>query len=125
MNLALWIIAIVLAVAFAGSGLLNLVRSKEQLVASGFGWAEDFSTSTIRLIGVAEVLGAIGLILPAAVHIAPILVPVAAVGLALVMVGAAVVHGRRKEAPMVAINAVLLALAVVVAWGRFGPYPLT
>jgi DoxX-like family len=125
MNLALWIIAIVLAVAFAGSGLLNLVRSKEQLVASGFGWAEDFSTSTIRLIGVAEVLGAIGLILPATVHIAPILVPVAAVGLALVMAGAAVVHGRRKEAPMVAINAVLLALAVVVAWGRFGPYPLT
>jgi uncharacterized membrane protein YphA (DoxX/SURF4 family) len=125
MNLALWIIAIVLAVAFAGSGLLKLVRNKEQLVASGFGWAEDFSPSTIRLIGVAEILGAIGLVLPAAVHIAPILVPVAAVGLALVMVGAAVVHGRRKEAPMVAINAVLLALAVVVAWGRFGPYPLT
>jgi uncharacterized membrane protein YphA (DoxX/SURF4 family) len=124
MNLALWTIAIVLAVGFAASGLMKLVRSKEQLVASGFGWAQDFSPTTIRLIGIAEVLGAVGLILPAALHIAPILVPLAAVGLALVMVGAAVVHARRKEAPMVAINVVLLGLAIVVAWGRFGPYPL-
>ena len=125
MNLALWIIAIVLAVAFVGSGLLKLVRSKDQLVASGFGWAEDYSPSTIRLIGVAEILGAIGLVVPAAVHVAPILVPLAAVGLALVMIGAGVVHARRKETPMVAMNAVLLVLAVFLAWGRFGPYPLT
>jgi hypothetical protein len=124
MNLALWIIAIVLAVGFAASGLLKIVRSKEQLVSSGFGWAQDFSPTTIRLIGVAEILGAIGLVLPAALHIAPILVPLAAIGLALVMAGAAVVHARRNEAPMVAINAVLLVLAVIVAWGRLGPYPL-
>ena len=125
MNLALWIIAIVLAVAFVGCWLLKLFRSKDQLVASGFGWAEDYSPSTIRLIGVAEILGAIGLVVPAAVHVAPILVPLAAVGLALVMIGAGVVHARRKETPMVAMNAVLLVLAVFVAWGRFGPYPLT
>jgi hypothetical protein len=56
------------------------------------------------LIGLAEILGAIGLVVPAAVHIAPILVPLAAVGLALVMAGAAVVHARRKEAPQVAVN---------------------
>jgi uncharacterized membrane protein YphA (DoxX/SURF4 family) len=124
MNLALWIIAIVLAVAFIGSGLLKLVRTKDQLVASGFGWAEDYGASTIRFIGVAEILGAIGLIVPALVHIAPILVPLAAVGLALVMIGAAAVHARRKESPFIAMNAVLLALAVFVAWGRFGPYPL-
>jgi uncharacterized membrane protein YphA (DoxX/SURF4 family) len=125
MNMALWIVPIVLAVAFFGSGLLKLVRSKDQLVTSGFGWAEDFSPSTIRLIGVAEILGALGLILPGALHIAPILVPLAAIGLALVMVGAAVVHSRRKETPMIAINAVLLALALFVVWGRLGPYPLS
>ena len=125
MNLALWIIAIVLAVGFAASGLMKIARTKEQLVASGFGWAQGFSPSTIRLIGILEVLGAIGLILPAALHIAPILVPLAAIGLALTMVGAAVVHARRKETPMIAINAVLLTLAVIVAWGRLGPYPLT
>jgi hypothetical protein len=104
---------------------LKLVRTKDQLVASGFGWAQDFRPSAIRLIGVAEILGAIGLILPGAVHIAPILVPLAAIGLALVMVGAAVVHARRNEVPMVAINAVLLVLALFVVWGRLGPYPLS
>ena len=118
MNLALWIIAIVLAVVFAASGLMKLFVPKDKLVTSGQGWAQDFSPTSIRLIGLAEILGAIGLVLPAAVHIAPILVPLAAVGLALVMAGAAAVHARRKEAPMVAMNVPLLVLAVVVAWGR-------
>ena len=125
MNLALWIIAIVLAVAFAASGLMKQFVPKDKLVTSGQGWAQDFSPTGIRLIGLAEILGAIGLVLPAAVHIAPILVPLAAVGLALVMAGAAAVHARRKEAPNVVVNAVLLVLAVVVAWGRFEPYTFT
>ena len=125
MDLALWIVAIVLAVVFAASGLLKQFVPKDKLVTSGQGWAHDFSPTSIRLIGLAEILGAIGLVLPAAVHVAPILVPLAAVGLALVMAGAAAVHARRKEAPMVAMNAVLLVLAVFVAWGRFGPYSFT
>ena len=98
---------------------------KDKLVTSGQGWAQDFSPTIIRLIGLAEILGAIGLVLPAAVHIAPILVPLAAVGLALVMVGAAVVHARRNEPMNIAVNVVLIALAVFVAWGRFGPYSFT
>jgi uncharacterized membrane protein YphA (DoxX/SURF4 family) len=125
MNLALWIIAIVLAVAFAGSGLMKLVVPKDKLVTAGQGWAQDYSPTNIRLIGLVEILGAVGLVLPAAVHIAPILVPLAAVGLALVMVGAIVVHARRKEPMNIAVNVVLIALAVVVAWGRFGPYSFT
>ena len=118
MNLALWIIAIVLAVGFTASGLMKIFHSKEQLVSSGMGWAQDFSPSTIRLIGIAELLGAIGLILP-------VLVPLAAVGLVLVMVGAAAVHARRKEWPFIAVNVVLIVLAVFVAWGRSGPYSFT
>jgi uncharacterized membrane protein YphA (DoxX/SURF4 family) len=124
MNLALWIVAIVLAVVFAGSGLMKQFVPKDKLVTSGQGWAQDFSPTSIRLIGFAELLGAIGLILPAAVHIAPILVPLAAAGLALTMVGAVVVHARRKETMNIAVNLVLIALAVFVAWGRFGPYSL-
>jgi uncharacterized membrane protein YphA (DoxX/SURF4 family) len=121
-NLALWIIASVLAFAFAGSGIMKLVQSKEKLVASSTGgWAEHWSPASIKLIGVAEILGAIGLILPAVLHVAPILVPLAAVGLILVMIGAAVVHTRRHELPNVAITVVLLLLAAFVAWGRFGP----
>ena len=123
MNLALWIVAIVLATGFAASGLVKLLVPKEKLVNFGQGWAQDFSPTSIRLIGVAEVLGAAGLILPAVTHIAPILVPLAAIGLVLVMGGAAVVHARRKETMNIAVNVVLLALAVFVAWGRLGPYP--
>jgi len=122
MNLALWIAAALLAVAFLATGLLKVTRSKEKLAAAGLGWTEDFSPAAIKAIGVAEVLGAIGLILPAVLDVAPVLVPVAAVGLALVMVGAITTHARRKETQLAALNVVLLALALFVAWGRFGPY---
>jgi uncharacterized membrane protein YphA (DoxX/SURF4 family) len=73
MNLALWIVAIVLAVAFAGSGLMKLFIAKRQACHSGQGWAQDFSATSLRLIGFIEVLGAAGLILPAVTHIAPVL----------------------------------------------------
>jgi DoxX-like family len=59
---------------------------------------------------------------PAAVHIAPILVPLAAVGLALMMAGAITVHARRKETMNIAVNMVLIALAIFLAWARSGPY---
>src|ERR1700728_5269627 len=124
MNLALWIVASVLAASFAGSGLMKLLVPKEKLVSSGQGWAQDVTRTNMRLTGVVEVLGGAGLILPAVTHIAPILVPLAAVGLVLVMLGATVVHARRNEAMNIGVNAVLLALAALVVWGRFGPYPL-
>jgi len=125
MNMALWIVASVLAAVFAGSGLMKQLVPKDKLATSGQGWAQDYSQTSIRFIGLAEILGAIGLVLPAAVHIAPILVPLAAIGLILVMVGAAVVHARRNEPMNVAVNVVLIALAAFVAWGRFGPYSFT
>lgn len=122
MNLALWIAAALLALAFLATGLLKITQSKEKLAEAGMGWTESFSPPVIKAIGVAEVLGAIGLILPAVLDVAPALVPVAAVGLALVMVGAAITHLRRKETQMVVVNVVLLVLAVFVAWGRFGDH---
>ena len=69
-----------------------------------------------------RILGAIGVVLPAIVNIAPILVPVAATCLAIVMVGAIVVHIRRAERAAILAPAVLFVMAAVVAWGRFGPY---
>lgn len=71
-----------------------------------------------------EILAGVALLLPAVTGVATVLVPLAAVGLAVLMVGAAVTHRRRGELPMIGINAVLLLLAVVVAWARFGSYPL-
>jgi len=124
MNVVLWIIAGVLAAAFLAAGLTKLTQPREKLAAT-MGWVEDFSPGTVKLIGGLEVLAAIGLILPAALDVVPVLVPLAAVGLVALMVGAAITHARRKETPMIAINVVLLLLAVVVVWGRFGPYSFT
>ncbi len=121
MNIALWIAAGVLAAVFVSAGTLKLTRPKEKLAAN-LAWVEDFSARTVKFIGLMEVLGAIGLILPAALHIAPILTPLAATGLAITMVLAAVVHARRKEPQLIVVNAVLFALAAFVAIMRFGPY---
>ena len=124
MNVTLWVLAGLLAAVFLLSGVMKVARSKAQLADSGQGWTEDFSAPMIKFIGLAEVAAAIGLILPPALDIAPVLAPIAALGAAVVMVGAAITHGRRKEYPNVLTNLVLLAIAVVVAWGRFGPYSL-
>ncbi|MEV4552494.1 DoxX family protein [Nonomuraea wenchangensis] len=85
-------------------------------------WVEDFTLTQIRLIGAVELLGALGLILPAVTGIASFLTPLAATGLAITMLGAAATHARRKEPTAVVVNMVLLAPAALIAWGRFGPY---
>ena len=121
MNVVLWVIASVLAVAFLGAGLAKLIQPKEKLAAGGMGWTEDVSPGLIKLIGSLEVLAAVGLILPAALDVAPVLTPLAALGLVAVMIGAVVTHARRREPPMIAVNLVLLGLAADVAWGRIGP----
>lgn len=118
MNVALWIAAGLLAAAFLAAGAMKLSQPKEKIAAS-MGWAQDFSAGTIKMIGTFEVLGAIGLILPALVNIAPVLVPLAAVGLVLIMIGAIATHLRRKESQPILVNVVLLALAAFVAVGRF------
>lgn len=124
MNIALWIIAGLLAAAFLAGGVVKLIQPKEKL-PDGWTWAEDFSAGSIKAIGAVEVLAAVGLILPAALGIAPVLVPLAAVGVVLLMAGAFIVHVRRREAQGIVVTLVLLALAVLVAWGRFGPQPFT
>jgi uncharacterized membrane protein len=65
MNTVLWIVTALLALAFAGAGLMKLTQPKPKLVASGQAWAEDFSDGAVRAIGALEVLGALGLVLPA------------------------------------------------------------
>ncbi|HEV7755566.1 MAG TPA: DoxX family protein [Mycobacteriales bacterium] len=121
MNVVLWIIAALLAVAFGAAGLMKLTQPKEKL-APKMAYVEDFSGGAVKAIGAVEILAALGLVLPAVTGIAPVLVPLAALGLVVVMIGAAVVHARRGENQLIVPNVVLLVLAAVVAWGRFGPY---
>jgi uncharacterized membrane protein YphA (DoxX/SURF4 family) len=122
MNLALWICQGVLALAFAGAGLMKLSFDGKALAEKGMDFASEVSPAFLKTLGVAEVLGAIGVVAPALVHIAPVLVPVAAACLAIVMVGAIVVHVQRGEWTGLAAPVVLLAAAVFVAVERFGPY---
>ena len=120
MNIVLWILAGLLAAFFLAAGLTKVSQPKEKL-ATNMKWTEDFSAGTIKLIGTAELLGAIGLILPAVLDIAPILVPLAATGLAVIMIGAIITHARRKEPQPIIINTVVLIIALVVLIFRFGP----
>jgi uncharacterized membrane protein len=87
-------------------------------------WVEDFSQGTVRLIGALEVLGALGLVLPALTGVLPWLTPLAALGLVLLMAGAVYTHLRREEGSAVVPPAVLLLLAALVAVGRSFVLPL-
>ena len=101
---------------------MKITGKREQMIER-MPWVADFPQGQIKAIGAIEVLGALGLILPAVTGIAPILVPLAATGLAITMVLAAIMHLRRGDGfGAVVPNIVLFALAVFVAWGRFGAY---
>jgi len=118
MNTALWIVQGLLAFAFLMAGFMKVSRSKDQL-AGQMGWVEDFSQTQIRLIGFAEILGALGLVLPMLTGILPILTPIAAVGFVVLMLGAAATHIRRGESQMSMMTIVLALMAAFVAYGRF------
>ncbi len=127
MNLTLWIVAGLLAVVYLASGAGKLIVPKEKLATfPGGGWVEDFSAGSVKAIGALEVLAAVSLILPAALDIAPVLVPLAALGLVLLMVGAVITRIRRHEFKFMVADLAYLALAGFVAWGRFfGPESFT
>lgn len=125
MNLALWIVAGLLAVAYLIGGGGKLIMSKERIAAtsSSARWVDDFSAGGVKAIGALEVLAAVGLILPAVLDIAPVLVPLAALGLVMIMIGAVITRLRRHETKAMMADLVYLVLAAFVAWGRFGPEP--
>ncbi len=122
MDLALWIVAGLMAVAFATGGLSKLVVPKERIAQlPGGKWVEGVSPGFVKATGVLDLLAAAGLVLPAAFGVAPVLVPVAAVGVVLLMVGAGVVRLRYGSPRAILGDAVYLIAAAFVAWGRFGP----
>ncbi len=123
MNIALWVVQILLALAFLAAGAMKASQPIDNL-KKNMGWVESTTPSAVRLVGILEVLGALGLILPAATHILPWLTPVAAIGLVLTMIGAMIVHIQRKEMQGLVAPAVLLILALLIAYGRFMLAPI-
>jgi uncharacterized membrane protein YphA (DoxX/SURF4 family) len=124
MDTALWIAQALLAAVFLITGVTKLAQPRAKMAAGPMRWAADVSDAQFRTIGVLEVLGALGLILPGVLHVAPAITPLAAVGLALTMVGALATHVRLGETSRIAAPIVLLGLAVLVAVERVGPHSL-
>ncbi|MET8198134.1 DoxX family protein [Micromonospora taraxaci] len=124
MNLALWIAAGLLAAVALAGGVTKTFVPKEKLAATnGGGWTADASVGFVKTLGILEILAAVGLILPAVLDIAPVLVPVTALCWVLLMVGAMITHLRYSEAKFIVVNLLYLAVAAFVAWGRLGPEP--
>lgn len=115
MQIAYWVIAGSLALVYLGAGSMKLFRPPAKLAQSGLAWTLDFPLWSVKVIGLLEVIGAVGLILPALAAIAPVLSPLAAVGLALIQLGALITHLIRGEAKVVPANLLLLAWAAAAA----------
>lgn len=122
MNIALWIVASVLAVGFTAGSIVKLTWSHERYAAK-LHWPADFTAGQVRFIGVVELLGGLGLLLPGLLDIAPVLVPIAASGMALYMAGAVTERVRRNEPKELLGDLVFLTALLFVAWGRFGLVP--
>ncbi len=122
MNIVLWITQILLGLAFIAAGINHAFLAEK--AKATMKWIEAVPKGLLTFIGLAEILGGIGLIVPAATGILPWLTPVAAAALALVMLLAAGFHVQRREMPNIVTNLVLLAVAAFVAYGRFVVAPL-
>lgn len=119
MNSILWILSIVLAATYAATGATKVVARRERLLAiPGMGWVEEAPPSRVRLIGLVEIAGAVGVVVPWATGMLPLLTPLAAWGLAAVQVGAIWTHLSRREPDHLWLNVLLFVVAVAVAVGR-------
>lgn len=125
MNIALWIIACVAAVVYTIGGASQALLTKEKYRSIGASqhWADDFSAGHLKAIGVTKIIGALGLVLPAVSGVAPVLVPLAACGLMLVMAGAATTRFRRSEWTYLVGDVFFLGVFAFLAWGRFALQP--
>jgi uncharacterized membrane protein YphA (DoxX/SURF4 family) len=121
MNIVLWVLQVLLGLAFVGHSYVMLRPSPERL-QTGMSYVLEMPVGLRLFAGIAEALAGLALVFPPLLGVLPWLTPLAAAGLVLLMVGAIVLHVRRGEYPNVGLNVVLGARAAVVAWGRFGPY---
>lgn len=123
MSILLWVLQILLAVMFVLAGAMKAFQPYDTM-ARRMPWVEDYSPGTVRAIGALEILGGLGLVLPALFGVLVVLTPLAAVGLAILMALATYHHLRRHESGQVVLTVVLLMVLLFVAWGRFSLAPL-
>lgn len=122
MNIAVWIVQVLAALAFGLHGYSMLFQVEQ--ARTRMAWTRAVSVRMLQFIGVAEVLGAIGVILPAATGVLPWLTVAAAASLVTIMALAVVFHLVRREWPNIVLNVVLGALAAFVLYGRLVLEPI-
>jgi DoxX-like family len=124
-RISLWAAQVILAVLFGLAGVLKTTMAPAELPPMGIAWATDVPVALLRFIGAAELLGAIGVVLPALTRILPLLTPAAAVGFATIQVLAIGFHAIRGETgATLPLNIALLALSLFVIWGRIRKAPI-
>src|SRR5262245_38763003 len=123
MNKLLWVLQILLSVFVTATGVIHFVLPPN--LPAPLQWMYDLSPSLHAITGAAELLAAMGLILPGLTRIQPRLTPLAALGLVLLMLGAIVFHISRGETLNAVLNVVVTAVAAFVAYGRWRTSPLS
>jgi uncharacterized membrane protein YphA (DoxX/SURF4 family) len=124
-TIGLWVAQVLLALLFGAAGFMKLFQPIEALGAM-MAWVPASPELLVRFIGFVEIAGALGMILPAATRILPFLTPLAALGFAVIQVLAIGVHAVRGETAMsLPLNLVLLALSLLVLWGRSRKAPIS
>jgi putative oxidoreductase len=123
LNIGLWTAQVVLATVFIMAGFMKTTLPIDQLSLS-VPWAKDVPEALVRFIGISELLGGIGLLLPGVFRIKPRLTPYAASGLLTIQVCAMVFHISRGEFDVISFNLALALLASFIAWGRFKKVPV-
>lgn len=123
MHISLWVVQVLLAAMFLMAGTNKLFQPIAEL-SKMLPWVTQVPEGLVRFIGISELLGGLGLLLPSILRIKPILTPIAAIGLSIIMVFATIFHISKGEIPVIGFNFVLLALALFVAWGRSKKAPI-
>ena len=123
-NLTLWIAQVLLAATFIWGGSMKLFQPIEKLSAM-WPWTGQIPAALVKLTGIIDLSGAIGLILPSLLRIQPKLTPITAIGVIALMICASIFHIIRGEASVIGVNIVLAVIAAFVAWGRFKKVPIT
>jgi hypothetical protein len=122
LHFGLWVVQGLLAAALGMAGFIKITTPIIQLSEMGLTYVTSFGSGMVHFIGISEILGALGLILPAALRIRPVLTPIAAVGITIIMILATGYHLMNNE-PFI-VTVILFGLAAFVAWGRFKKAPI-
>lgn len=123
LNIALWVVQVLLAALYLMAGSTKLFQPIEEM-AKMLPWVAEVPSGVVRFIGLSELLGGVGMLLPSILRIQPGLTPIAAVGLAVIQLLAAIFHVSKGETSVIGANILFMAMALFVAWGRMGKAPI-